>query len=251
MSVSIKYILDSYEISGRPSTHSELPCVTKMVEEIILSKGINPIEVTICALDPTGTASTIANHITTGSFFLNNKIDICHKIPISSFTDALAKCMNSKQRRPNASSPLLSPWLELANLYATVDSSRISTNSSYITALANAVGVDANNLACTLAEAICNAFDSSHANLYFGNAGTNRSIGKNSDLHYDTLGGSLLPTPPTPRGASMESCLQILQNNLGLNLTKQITEVDSAGVWAMNSGVDGLKSQGTGYVLAK
>ncbi len=223
-----------------------------MINEIVASKGINGIERDIYALYTSNHSNVNAVYtiLSTGNWYKTYEINICHKIPISSFLKALAKCMNYQLQ--NTSTTLTqSPWAELSKLYDTVDSSNISSHNSQIVTLHAAVKGNNPNLACTTAWQIATAFDASHANLYFGYASTNSSISDNCDFHFDLTSSSQAPTPPTPRGPSMQNNLNAFEQVLSLPQTTQIIETDTTGTWVMNSGVYGKQTAGTGYVLTK
>jgi hypothetical protein len=234
-----------FTFSGRPSSHLNLGCLKAMVDELLSTGGLNPVEYEILITYANKTAHAIASMMMQVNHLKANKVDVCHKIPIHSFQLALCKVMNEQFKLKGTFNE--KRWKHLVKLYIEVRSNCVGAPSADIKALFDAIHSNNTHKACSLAWVICLAFDSSHNNLFFGFAVTNHSIGQHGDMHYDIY--STLACPPTPRGPSMESRLMKLEQTLGLKVTTSFIETDSTGVhWETNSGVEGRRSQGSGSV---
>lgn len=243
-----------YSHSTRPNSHTNISCVRALITGIVNTKVLNEIEQNIFKIYTSlkKDVNATATHITSNSYMTIEKVNICHKIPISAFMKALEGSMNFQLKKTSTSFSA-QPWAELVQLYSTVTSATVASPTSDVQAVYNAVmATNQQHQACSAAWQMCLSFDSSDDNLYFGNAMTNSSISDSSDFHYDVSVVSLTDgaTPPTPRGPKMQTCLNDLESALGLAPTKQITTTEKNGEeWAMNSGVNGKQSAGTGWVL--
>lgn len=242
---SFNFLGGAFSFNGRPSSHLNLKVLSAMLNEVMATGGLNDVEVEILNTYGHLSADKTARALKHANYLKAYKVDVCHKIPIHSFQVALCTVMNNQLATGGPYAAQM--WSDLEDLYDDVMTNCVAAPKSDIWALFDAIASGNMHKACSLAWLICLAFDASHNNLYFGFAVTNHSIGQAPDMHYDTFGPGVCP--PTPRGPGMEARLQALEVTLGLPKTEAFFETDPGGShWEVNSGVEGRRSQGKGYI---